>query len=170
MDFLDKIHEQELKYRFLGSNLLYNIFSKSISGDINSSISIESTPMTCNCDLNMSITFKGKTTDYAIEIKERNKSKEILERYPFAELKPQKLKLMRNEAKNRKLIYIVFLNKEKAFIFDINAIDFSKIELREILNKKVQFNNDSKLDNEWIYEIPYSMAVKTVDIRYLYSI
>ena len=168
-NYQDRINSQELKYRCLGSQLLYRLFLPAISGDITSSISISSTPVVFNYDLDLSVTYKGKTTDYAIEIKERNKNEEILKKYPFAELKPSKLKLMRNEAKDKKLIYIVFLNQETAYIFDIDKIDFTKIELYELFNKKVQFNNDSKMENELIYEIPYSMAIKQIDIKYLYS-
>lgn len=170
MDFQEKIYQQELKYRCIGSQLLYKLFLPSISGDITSSISISSTPCDYNYDIDLSVTYNGVKTDYAIELKERNKNEENMKKYPYAELKPSKLKLMRKEAKGKKLIYIVFLNKETAYIFDINAIDFTKIELYEMRNKKVQFNSDSKYENELIYEIPYSMAIKTIDIRYLYSI
>lgn len=169
LNYQEKILEQELKYRCLGSQLLYKLFLPSISGDIASSISITSTPVSYNYDLNLSVTYKGKTTDYAIELKERNKNDVNMMKYPYAELKPSKLKLMRQEAKNKKLIYIVFLNKETAYVFDIDKIDFTKIELYEIRNKKVQFNNESRYENEWIYEIPYSMAIKTIDIKYLYT-
>lgn len=168
-NYQTKINEQELKYRCLGSQLLYKLFLPSISGDITSSISISSTPCDYNYDLDLSVTYHGVKTDYAIELKERNKNEENMKKYPYAELKPSKLKLMRKEAQGKKLIYIVFLNKEIAYVFDIDKIDFTKIELYEMHNKKVQFNNESKFQNELIYEIPYSMAVKKIDIKYLYT-
>ncbi len=95
---------------------------------------------------------------YNIEVKTRNQD---MDKYHTIPLKEAKLNGMINDTKeDEKLLYIVFVNDYQYFIFDIDNIDFNKVEKRNWRIKKQEYNIGK---DEYItvptYFIPIELSV-----------
>ena len=105
-----------------------------------------------------------------VEIKERIKSEENLEKYPWAELKVEKWNGMRAFTPSyAELLYVVLLNRKKAIIFDMFRLDWSKVTQTIWHIKDTQFDDQSEYFDTPILCIPYELADYEVDIEQFYK-
>lgn len=153
------IEEQERKDRFVASKCLEHLFSKG------KNLTIVPTEITDYVDLNCSVVnLKDRLIPFNVEIKERFKNEEQLAKYPNAELKEEKLERMRNATKEGvKLLYMVLLNNKTCLVFDLDNLDWSKVEKRNWRIKRTQLNPNSDYITVPTYFIPYELAVATMD-------
>ena len=89
-------------------------------------------PITCPIDLLFSIREKstGKVYNTFVEVKSRNKNSRQLTEYPWAELKVQRLRKMRDyqlKFPNSALYYTVILNGTDFYLYNLLNIDYTKI-------------------------------------------
>lgn len=146
---LDIINKQENKDRYVASLCLERIFQN------RKNLSITATPITDSVDLRCSV----DTTPFNVEIKERFKNEKNLEKYPFAELRVDKYNRMREETpKGTSLLYMVLLNEDRCLIFNLDKLDWSKVEKFDWWIKKTQVDPNSGYTKEPMYNIPYSLA------------
>lgn len=164
VDALKRIKKQEQKDRYIATILLNNLFSTCTD-----SYSITAHNWDAPVDLTLDFTKNDKKFKYDFEVKERNKN---IEKYNNAELREKKLNnLLKNSDNN--LYYIVLLNEQTAYIYNLRKIDFSKIEKINWNIKYCQLNEIENADNyittEATYLIPTSEAEKKVDITDIYN-
>lgn len=113
---------------------------------------------------------RRKTKQINVEIKERIKSDEILDKYPFAELKEEKWKKMQAYTPTYAgLYYMVLLNRKTALVFDMDNLDWDKITLTNWTIKDTQFDPDSEYLDTPVLMIPYNQACYIVDIEQFYE-
>ncbi len=159
MNYQERIRLQEEKDRYVAQKCLEKLLYKG------SDLQITPTNIEDYVDLNCSvINTKGKKIPFNVEIKERYKDEEQLQKYPNAELKVAKLKRMKQATPTgTKLLYMVLLNEKECLLFDLNKIDWSNIPLRNWRIKQTQFNPNSPYVSTPTYFIPYSAATATLD-------
>lgn len=114
-----------------------------------------SSPRGCSVDL---YGMNNRLEPFCVEIKERIKSKENLEKYPWAELKVEKLNRMRL-ARSGKLYYMTLLNEEICYLWDMDKIDWDKVGVFEWEIKNCQMSSYSSKSSYMTYQIPFSMAI-----------
>lgn len=160
MDYIKKIETQEKKDRFIAVKCL----TKLLSGGTD--LQITQTEITDYVDLNCSIVNKkGKTIPFNVEIKERYKDDKQLAKYPNAELKDNKLKRMKSVTpKGTKLLYMVLLNNKECLLFDLDKINWDKVDTHYWHIKKTQMNPNSGYEDVLTHFIPYEMALSRIDI------
>lgn len=95
---------------------------------------------------------------YNVEIKTRNQD---MDKYQTIPLKEDKLQRLIDDTKeDEKLIYVVLVNNTEYYIFDLDQIDFSKVEKRNWRIKKQEYNIGK---DEYItvptYFIPIELSV-----------
>lgn len=99
-----------------------------------------------------------------VEVKCRNKNDRQLKDYPWCELlvsKQKRMKAYSRKNKGSELLYCV-LNpeKNKFWIYDINAINFRKINKGVFENNKItEFNPHSEREDQVVYQIPFELAI-----------
>lgn len=154
-----KIQEQEMKDRFVATQCLKKILYKG------SNLQINPTQITDFVDLNCKVTNTyGKEIPFNVEIKERFKSEQNLLKYPNAELKVDKYNRMRFATpQGTKLFYMVLLNNEKCFLYDLDKLDWNKVQMKNWRIKKTQMNPNSEFITVPTFFIPYSEATCTID-------
>jgi len=159
MTTTQKIYNQEIKGRFIGSKCLNKMFG-------GRDLKIQPTAIKESVDLKCNAYGKsGKRANFNVEVKERYKNQENLKKYPYAELKVDKLNRMRKATpQGTKLFYMVLLNAKEMLLFDIDKIDFSKVKIFNWWTKKCQEDENSELIETPIYQIPYKLAIKKLDI------
>ena len=160
MTYQKKIELQEKKDRFIATKCLQQILSGGTELEINP------TDILDYVDLNCSIkNRKGKTVPFNVEIKERYKDEKQLEKYPNAELKVSKLKRMKSVTnKGTKLLYMVLLNDKECLLFDLDKLDWTKVDTHIWRIKKTQLDPNSGYIDELTHFIPYALAIKRIDI------
>lgn len=84
-------------------------------------------------DLNCSIIDgQGNKIPFNVEIKERLKTAEQLIKYPHAELKVDKFNRMRSVTPpGTRLLYMVLLNKTTCLIFNLDTLDWTKVQTKK---------------------------------------
>lgn len=159
MDWKEKIEAQEKKDRYVASECLKWLMRKGKDLEINP------TQITDYVDLNCSIiNTKNVKVPFNVEIKERFKSEEQLNKYPHAELKVDKYERMKDATpKGTALLYMVLLNNETCYLFNMNTIDWSKVEKRNWRIKRTQFNPNSDYVTVPTFFIPYDLATAKMD-------
>lgn len=155
----ERIEAQEAQDRYVASECLKEMLKKGRD------LKITPTPITESVDLNCSvINLNDKLVQFNVEIKERNKSEEQLKKYPHAELKVDKYKRMKETTKEgTKLLYMVLLNNQTCLVFDLDNLDWSKVELRNWYIKRTQMNPNSGYVKTPTFFIPYELAVVNMD-------
>ena len=157
----ERIKKQEKKYRYITTLLLNDLFS----GTTNT---IKHTPYWEKVDVRFTATTDNYTNyTYDIEVKERNK--DIIES-PFAELKVEKYERMKKVNYNKKLLYIVFLNKQEAYIYDLSSINLDTIEQKLWHIKETQYDDSSEYEDVLTYFIPVSKAIKIINVEKYYKL
>ena len=132
----------------------------------------------CSVDALIDIEYKNKKRTLNLEIKERHKNDNYLARYPFAELKVEKLNLMRLEnSKNEgDLKYLSLYTDptsgevEAAFFFDLSMIEndnFAMSGFQGEYKKEDGFQQPDevgiKFDNQGIPFVEKKMVEKQTD-------
>lgn len=120
-----RINHQEMKDFQLAKTLLTSHFNAQGVEVLN----FKSRESGCSVDTLIDIEYKGNKRTLNLEIKERHKNKNLIQRFPFAELKVEKLNNMRLENKKNDgdLKYLsLYTNTngelEAAFYFDLKDI------------------------------------------------
>lgn len=154
-----------MKDRYIGKRCLEKIFTKG------SDLKINPTEVTNYVDLKCSI---RNTNDivipFNVEIKERYKNEINLKKYPNAELKVEKLNnMMKETPAGTKILYMVLLNSERCLLFELDKIDWDKIQKSDWVIKKTQFNEKSQSVSTPTYNIPYDLAKVDIDCRDIYE-
>ncbi len=148
-----RIDEQEKKDRYVAERCLREEILKSC----NQNLIIIPTPTTCKVDLKCSV----NTTHFNVEIKERNKNIKYLKENPIVELKVSKLMRMRQETdEDTRLFYMVLLNQNTCYLFDLDNIDWEEVECKMWHIKKTQLDDDSAYEDALTYYIPIRFAVR----------
>ena len=107
---------------------------------------------------------------YDIEIKERNKTKENVVKYPYAELKVSKYNnMLKDKGPNSDLLYIVLLNQKLALIFNLTSLDWTKVQRTTWNIKEIQYEEESDTRDTEVYLIPYTMAERMINCDTYYS-
>ena len=105
-----------------------------------------------------------------MEIKARNKTSELLEKYPCSELKVAKYERVINSTKEYdKVYYIQLVNEETAYLYNLRDIDFTQVKRENWNIKKVQFSSSSTIGEEETYMIPYTMGKRFDGIAQYYK-
>lgn len=154
----ERIKAQERKYRIITTQLIEDCFNEE-----RFNLKIQATPINCFVDLRFTAYTENQEYTYDVEVKEYNNTN-----FDSCILKEEKLKRMIAERHNQKLMYLVFRDGI-AYMFNIDSIDFSKIEKKVIKNKVVQFDPNSPYKDELLYFIPLNMAVLKKNAKKYYE-
>lgn len=138
----------------------------------------------CSVDALIDIEYKNEKRTLNLEIKERHKSKDLMQRFPFAELKVEKLNLMRLENKKNDgdLKYLsLYTNEENgeleaAFYYDLKGIQNGNFPMRDFksgaYNKGKGYQQPDevglKFDNSGIPFVEKKMVQYQTDYHYTY--
>lgn len=147
----EKIDKHERKYRYITTQLLNDLFYEH-------QLTIHQTPVKCHVD----VCFTADNHTYDIEVKTRNKN---INKYPYVELKHSKYHNMLLDHKNDTLIYMVVVNKETAYFFNLSKMKMDELQSDKIQIKKVEYLEDSELEIVDIFQIPISKAVVKVPVK-----
>lgn len=150
----ERIRYQEEKDYYIASRCLRDIFS-GMEIEIKESEPYASVDLICSgIDKN-----SGKKVRFNVEVKERNKSRYLIKRYPDVQLRVDKYKRMREySGKGVKLYYMVLLNQSECYLFDLDKIDFSNIKTNTSYLRVTQEDKNSKMKTYVLYNIPYRLA------------
>ena len=152
-----KCQAEELKGRYVATNCLNEIFS-------NYTVTTTGTPLTCPVDIKGSISTTDKCAKFNVEVKQRNKSEEQLLKYPTAELRIDKYNRMLSETPNgTALLYIVLLNKEWCYVFNLKKLDWSKVSTFDWWIKQTQVEDNSPYKCYPTYSIPLELACRKIN-------
>lgn len=146
-----RIDKQEQKTRYITTQMISDIF-------YNHLLTLEQTKIDCHVDM----CFTADNHTYDVEVKTRNKD---INKYPYLELKHSKLKNMLKHHTNQSLIYIVIVNDETAYIFNLSQLDWDSINTRNIRIKKVEYLDNSDYEIVPTFQIPISKAIITVPVK-----
>lgn len=160
----EKVRLQEEKDYYVVSRLMFdNLFNK-VEG-----ISFSQRPEFSSFDMTLVYKHKGHVKE-AVEIKARNKSSELLEKYPYSELKVAKYERVMNCTKEYdKVYYIQLVNEQTAYLYNLREIDFTQVKKENWNIKKVQFSSTSTIGEEETYMIPYTMGKRFDGINQYYK-
>lgn len=140
----------------------------------------------CSVDALIDIEYKGNKRTLNLEIKERHKNKDLMKRFPFAELKVEKLNNMRLENKKNggDLKYLsLYTNEENgelecAFFFDLKDKDIQNDNFpmsnfnSGVYNKEKGFQQPDevglKFDNQGIPFVEKDKVKFQTDYHYTY--
>ena len=137
----------------------------------------------CSVDALIDIEYQNKKRTLNLEIKERHKNKNLIQRFPFAELKVEKLNLMRleNSKNGGDLKYLSLYTDpasgevEAAFFFDLKDIqndNFPMSGFQGTYKKENGFQQPDevglKFDNQGIPFVAKKMVEEQTDYHYTY--
>lgn len=138
----------------------------------------------CSVDALIDIEYKGNKRTLNLEIKERHKNKDLMKRFPFAELKVEKLNLMRLENKKNDgdLKYLSLYTDptsgelEAAFYYDLKGIQNDNFPMRDfnsgVYNKEKGYQQPDEVglnfDNQGIPFVGKKMVENQTDYHYTY--
>lgn len=138
----------------------------------------------CSVDALIDIEYKGNKRSLNLEIKERHKNKDLMQRFPFAELKVEKLNNMRleNMKNDGDLKYLsLYTNEENgeleaAFYYDLKGIQNGNFPMRDFKSgaykKEDGFQQPDevglKFDNQGIPFVEKKMVQYQTDYHYTY--
>lgn len=171
-----RINHQEMKDFQLAKTLLTSHFN---AQDIKIQ-AFKQTEKGCSVDALIDIEYKNEKRTLNLEIKERHKSEDLMKRFPFAELKVEKLNLMRLENKKNggDLKYLsLYTNTngelEAAFYFDLKDIQNDNFPMRDWKAPKEKGYQQPdkvglKFDNQGIPFVGKKMVQYQTDYHYTY--
>lgn len=129
-------------------------------------VNFTGTDLTCPVDLVGTVSDGNVAGKFNVEVKERNKSPEYLKKYPTAELRVDKAKRMASVTPPGTVcLYIVLLNDETGYIYNLSCMDWSKVSVFDWRIKKTQVDSTSGYEVYPTYAIPMDLAVRKIDIR-----
>jgi len=172
-----RINHQEMKDFQLAKMLLTSHFN---AQDIKIQ-AFKQTEKGCSVDALIDIEYKGNKRTLNLEIKERHKNDTLIRRFPFAELKVEKLNLMRleNMKNGGDLKYLtLYTNQttnelECAFFFDLKDIQNDNFPMRDWKAPKEKGYQQPdkvglKFDNQGIPFVGKKMVQYQTDYHYTY--
>lgn len=152
-----KINAQERKYRAINRLLFTALCPDSL-------LTIQDTDFVCGVDSRLTATTNGRSVTMDVE------SKEITKDYPHAPLKVAKLKSMAYARENAVMLYVAYFpNRGKAYIFNLNNINFQDVPVQEFPLKATQYDDKSKTINTPCFTLPLEAAYRVVDITNIYN-
>lgn len=157
----ERISRQEAKYRYITINFLTDLFNGKITN-------ISGTPDNCGVDVRFTAVTSTGIETYDVEVKERNKSQTLMERYPTAELKKAKYNSMCSAHTNNKLIYIQYIN-EVAYIYDMDKLNWEQVKLEDWNIKYTQYDDTSNIKTTPTYFIPYTQSLNKINVSKYYK-
>lgn len=174
----ERINHQEMK-DFQRAKTLLTCHFKSQGVEVQKFIPREKG---CSVDALIDIQYKNKKRTLNLEIKERHKNDDYLARYPFAELKVEKLNLMRleNSKNDGDLKYLSLYTDptsgevECAFFFDLTNLQNDNFPMSGFQGtyKKEGFQQPDdvgiKFDNQGIPFVEKKMVEKQTEYHYTY--
>lgn len=175
----ERINHQEMK-DFQRAKMLLTCHFKSQGVEVQKFIPREKG---CSVDALIDIQYKNKKRTLNLEIKERHKNDNYLARYPFAELKVEKLNLMRleNSKNDGDLKYISLYTDptsgevEAAFFFNLKDIqndNFAMSGFQGTYKKENGYQQPEdlgvKFDNQGIPFVEKKAVEKQTDYHYTY--
>lgn len=161
----EKVRLQEEKDYYVVSRLMFDNLFNRVEG-----ISFIPRPEFSSFDMTLAYKHQGKKVKEAVEIKARNKTSELMEKYPCSELKVAKYERVMNCAKEYdKVYYIQLINEETAYLYNLREIDFTQVKRERWAIKKVQFSSTSTIEEEETYMIPYTMGKRFDGISQYYK-
>lgn len=138
----------------------------------------------CSVDALIDIEYKNEKRTLNLEIKERHKDKDLMKRFPFAELKVEKLNLMRleNMKNGGDLKYLTLYTNEEngeleaAFYYDLSNLKNDNFPMSNFnsgaYNKEKGFQQPDevglKFDNQGIPFVEKKMVQYQTDYHYTY--
>ena len=146
-----RIDKQEQKTRYITTQMISDIF-------YNHLLTLEQTKIDCHVDM----CFTADNHTYDVEVKTRNKD---INKYPYLELKHSKLKNMLKHHQNQTLIYVVMVNDETAYFFNLSQLDWDSINTTQLRIKKVEYLDNSAYECVPVYQIPVSKAIMKVPVK-----
>lgn len=159
-----KIKAQEEKDRCVATECLKVLLKKGKDLKINPTDITDSVDLRCSV-----INLNDRFIPFNVEIKERIKSEQQLAKYPNAELKVAKYNRMRNATKKgTRLLYMVLLNNETCLVFNLDNLDWSKVEKRNWRIKQTQMDVNSPYIEVPTYFIPYNLAICKMNCKNFY--
>ena len=114
---------------------------------------------------------KKQVRPFNVEIKERIKDEDTLDKFPFAELRVEKFNKMlayNGSLRVTTLFYCVLLNRQKALLFNLSEIDWSQIKEVMWKVKDCEYDELSDAHEVPVYMIPYELAEAVVDCAQYY--
>lgn len=177
-----RINHQEMKDFQLAKMLLTSHFNAQGVEVLN----FKSRESGCSVDALIDIEYKNEKRTLNLEIKERHKNKGLIKRFPFAELKVEKLNNMRleNMKNGGDLKYLSLYTDptsgelEAAFFFDLKDKDIQNDNFpmcnfnSGVYNKEKGFQQPDevglKFDNQGIPFVGKKMVEKQTDYHYCY--
>lgn len=123
-------------------------------------------------DLVCKFTYKGKRHKQAFEIKQRTKTKKMLEKYPTSELKMQKYEHIMQTARFylcNEVFYIQLINEDFAMIYNLKEIDWNDVQTTYWNIKTETFWKDSPTKKCLTYFIPYTMGKRFENLKQYYK-
>lgn len=176
----ERINHQEMKDFQLAKTLLTSHFNAQ-------GIKIQAFKQTekgCSVDALISLEYKNEKRTLNLEIKERHKNKDLMQRFPFAELKVEKLNNMRLENKKNDgdLKYLSLYTDptsgelEAAFYYDLKDIQNDNFPMRDFnsgaYNKEKGYQQPDevglKFDNQGIPFVGKKMVQHQTNYHYTY--
>lgn len=175
-----RINHQEMKDFQLAKTLLTSHFN---AQDIKIQ-AFKQTEKSCSVDALIDIEYKNEKRTLNLEIKERHKSEDLMKRFPFAELKVEKLNNMRLENKKNggDLKYLSLYTDptsgelEAAFYYDLKDIQNDNFPMSNfnsgVYNKEKGYQQPYevglKFDNQGIPFVGKKMVEEQTDYHYTY--
>lgn len=165
MSYKELIADQEKKDRYIAARCIKEAMNDGYK------VKIKPAGITSHIDLRcQAVDQNGYQYKFNVEIKERFKDDENLEKFPYAELKVEKYNNMVAMTPDDTLLYyIVLLNEEKALFFDIFRLDWSNIKTVTWNIKQTQMNAWSEYIPTPVYMIPYDQAEFIIDCSIFYQ-
>nr|DAS08224.1 MAG TPA: hypothetical protein [Caudoviricetes sp.] len=176
----ERINHQEMKDFQLAKKLLTSHFNAQGVEALN----FKPRERGCSVDALIEVQYKNEKRTLNLEIKERHKDKDLMKRFPFAELKVEKLNNMRLENKKNDgdLKYLsLYTNEENgelecAFFFDLKDIQNDNFPMSNfnsgVYKKEDGFQQPDevglKFDNQGIPFVGKKMVQYQTDYHYTY--
>ena len=128
----------------------------------------QQTPTFTPFDLDCKWTDKDKSI--AIEIKERWKKPEYMEKYQYAELREDKRdRIITATSGFDYTYYVQLLNHNWMIMFYFPSINWNACPLAEWKIKDTQYSEDEKMSMPKTYNIPWEWRCNCVDVRKYYT-
>lgn len=151
----------------LGRTVAANCIRKVLSGY---EVSLSNTSIYSAVDLEGTVISGGRNYNFNVEVKERSKTKDQLQRYPDCELRVDKyVRMMKETPEGTELLYCVLLNKSTCYIFNLKRIDWDKVNMVDWKVNKLQVNQNSETKSYRIFQIPTELAWVTLDCTEFYK-
>ena len=160
-----EVEKNEEKGRFVAEYVLSDFLR-------NYDYYVTSTPINCSVDLKGTVSTTNRSLDFQVEVKQRFKTDEQLKKYGNkVELRVDKYERMLSESPNgTALLYMVLLNENTAYIFNMKKLDWSRVETFNWRIKQTQVDPHSPYKYFPTYIIPTDLAIGKIDCTKYFKI